>query len=108
MNFDSFPPEVVIVPIGGENDVSCMPTEGRVPSWRKGSSAISDGSGTECDCAVDSFITLRFTNFTLKGTGNYSCNNDVGGGRFIRCPFQVIEFGKMGNRVRWLSLCIRA
>ena len=100
MNFDSFPPEAVIVPIGGENDVSCMPTEGHIPSWRKGSSAISAGLRTECDCAVEGLITLRFTNFTLIGTGNYSCNIDFGGGRFIICPFQVIEFGKMGNRVR--------
>ena len=97
MNFDSFPPEAVIVPIGGENDVSCTPTEGRVPVWRKGNSAISAGSATECDCAVDSLITLRFTNFTLKGTGIYSCRIILGGWWFITCPFQVIEFGKMGN-----------
>ena len=86
----------MIVPIGGENDVSCMPTEGRIPSWRKGSSAISDGSGTVCNCAVDSLVTLRFTNFTQEATGNYSCNIDLGGGRFIRCPFQVIVPGKVG------------
>ena len=97
MNFDSFPPEAVIVPIGGENDVSCTPTDGRIPGWHKGGSAISDGSGTMYDCAVEGLITLRFINFSLEGTGNYSCNVDLGGGGFIKCPFQVFEPGKVGN-----------
>ena len=96
MNFDTFPPEAVIVPIGGENYVSCTPTEGRIPGWRKGGSAISADTGTECDCALEGLITLSFTNFTLKGTGIYSCSIDLGSGEFILCQFQVIRPGKMG------------